>query len=83
MTEEFFNKAYNLQGEIDNWKRITSECQGKVDELKKHQIKEGDPLVRISVGVEPFYMSLSHFEKYILGYAKNMLNALNKEFEEL
>ena len=84
MTKELYNEAYNLQVEIDDWERVISECQGIVDENKKYKTKElGYPLVRISVGAEPFYMKLSYFEEHILGYAKNMLNALNKKFEEL
>lgn len=84
MTKELYNAAYYLQVEIDDWERVISECQSIVDENKKYKTKElGHPLVRISVGAKPFYMELSYFEEHILGYAKNMLNALNKEFEEL
>ena len=84
MTKELYNEAYNLQVEIDDWERVISECQSIVDENKKYKTKEGEhPLVRISVGKETLYMELSYFEEHILGYAKNMLNVLNKEFEEL
>ena len=84
MTKELYNEAYNLQVEIDDWERVISECQSIVDENKKYKTKEGEiPLVRIPVGEETLYMELPYFEEHILGYAKNMLNVLNKEFEEL